>query len=306
MQLNYFDAFIALILLFTTLRGAAKGLVWQLAWIAAIVLCFTFSQSASTTIAGWLPIEPPLNRWVAMFILYLVAAFVAFAVAAKLHGWIEKAKFKELDRYLGAFFGLLKGTVFSLVVIFFAVTLSAATRDVALTSHSGYAAALIMDRLHPVFPDELRDVLFPYLYYLDDASDHPAQKEDEPVDGKTKPDAKQPPAAKSSGQPLPPTVNDAGGQRRELMKTIAAVYNKFPQAQATFVEEIQARLTGITDEIVLSVLRDWDADVRLQKPDPEPATNSLTSLAKRIQIHRARAAAAAKSAAGKPADSTRR
>jgi len=296
MQLNYFDAFIALILLFTTLRGAAKGLVWQLAWIAAIVLCFVFSQSASSNVADWLPIEPPANRWVAMFLLYLVAAFVAFAVAAKLHGWIERAKFKELDRYLGAFFGLLKGTVFSLVVIFFAVTLSASTRDVALKSRSGYAAAIIMDRLHPVFPDELRDVLFPYLYYLDDASDHPAQKEDEPVEGKSKSDSQQPPEAKSDEWLWPRTTEDPGEQQRGLMKAIAAVYHKFPNAQATFVEEIEARLTGLTNEITLAVLRDWDADVRLQKPDPEPATNSLTSLSKRIQIHRDRAATAAKSA----------
>lgn len=208
MQPIWFDAFIAVILLFTTLRGAMKGLVWQLAWIAAIVLCFVFSQTASMTIAGWLPIEPPLNRWVAMFILYLVAAFVAFAVAAKLHGWIEKAKFTELDKHLGAIFGLLKGTLFSLVVVFFAVTLSAATRDVVLNSYSGYAAAVIMDRLHPVLPDELRDVLFPYLYYLDDASDHPAQKEDNPDEGQPKPGDAKPPAGKTNGPPLPRTTDD--------------------------------------------------------------------------------------------------
>jgi uncharacterized membrane protein required for colicin V production len=252
-----------------------KGLVWQLAWIGAIVLCFVFSQTGSMTIAGWLPIEPPLNRWVAMFLLYLAAAFVAFAVAAKLHGWIEKAKFKELDKHLGAVFGLLKGTLISLVVIFFAVTLTAATREPVLQSHSGYVAALIMDRLRPVLPEELHGVLLPYLYHLDEAGGEPAQKEDSPVDGKTIAD----PAKRPGGQ------TDIGALRRALMEKITAVYKSEPQDRPGFLKEMESRLADIPADVALSVLRDWDADVRLQKPDPEPATDSLTSLAKRIRIH---------------------
>ena len=70
MHLTWFDAVMAGVLIIATMRGAAKGLVWQLAWIAAILLSFAFCEVASIAIAGAIPLDPPLNRWVAMFALH--------------------------------------------------------------------------------------------------------------------------------------------------------------------------------------------------------------------------------------------
>jgi uncharacterized membrane protein required for colicin V production len=39
----YYDALLLLILLYNTWRGAARGVTWQLAGIAAILLCFLFA-----------------------------------------------------------------------------------------------------------------------------------------------------------------------------------------------------------------------------------------------------------------------
>lgn len=166
----WYDILILVILAYATIRGAQKGFVWQLAWIAALVGCFASSESLSPRVAPWverLGVEPPLSRWVAMFLLYVGFTFVAFVVARKIGDWIERHRFVEFDRHLGAIFGFVKGVTFCLVLTFFAVTLSLAARETIMHSHSGHAAAIVMDRLHAVMPDELHDVLEPYIHQLD-------------------------------------------------------------------------------------------------------------------------------------------
>ncbi|MCA9115682.1 MAG: CvpA family protein [Planctomycetaceae bacterium] len=163
----WYDVLILGILFYAMIRGAMKGVVWQLATIAALLLCFVFAESFSLVLAPFIKLAPPLNRWVAMFVLYLISSFVAFAAARSLRGWIEQVKLVEFDRHLGAIFGVLKGALFSLVLTFFAVTLSDSAAEVIVQSHSGYAAAVLMDRLHPVMPEGLRTVLEPYIHQLD-------------------------------------------------------------------------------------------------------------------------------------------
>ena len=106
-----FDLFIGAILLITTIRGAAKGVAWQLAGIGALVLCFLFATPLSLTIAPMIKLAPLLNRWVAMLGIYLVFSFGTFAIARGFREALEKAKFVEFDRHMGALFGLFKGAI---------------------------------------------------------------------------------------------------------------------------------------------------------------------------------------------------
>ena len=163
----WFDILTLVVIGYSTIRGAKKGIVWQLAIIGALIACFAFSEPLSLLLAPTLPVDPPLNRWLAMLGIYLGFAFASFAVARTLRSWIEAWKFVEYDRHVGAIFGFIKGGVFCLVLTFFVVMLSDQLRLEILNSHSGYAAAIIMDRLHPVMPAELHDVLEPYIHQLD-------------------------------------------------------------------------------------------------------------------------------------------
>jgi membrane protein required for colicin V production len=166
----WYDVAVLAVLGYSVFRGARKGIVWQLAVIGSIILCFAFAQSFSVAMAPFFAVEPPLDRWLAMLVLYVVFSFLSFAVARKLRGWIEAAKFEEYDRHLGAVFGLVKGVMFCLVMTFFTVTLSGrfpGLREQVFDSYSGKAAAVAMDRLHPIMPAELHDVLAPYIHSLD-------------------------------------------------------------------------------------------------------------------------------------------
>jgi membrane protein required for colicin V production len=172
MTLTWFDFLVIGVLIFTTFRGLQRGFVWQLAWIAALVLCFGFAESFSIKLAPKIQefapqAKPPLDRWIAMLVLYLGFSFLSFGVARVLHGWIEKAKFKEYDRHLGGLFGLVKGVLICLVGTFFIITLSETARETVLASKSGRAAAIVMDKLEPVLPKELASILEPYMQKLD-------------------------------------------------------------------------------------------------------------------------------------------
>jgi uncharacterized membrane protein required for colicin V production len=166
----WYDVLAVGVLIFAVIRGAAKGIVWQLATIAALVLCFAFSGTLSLAIAPYITVKPPLNRWVAMFGLYVFFSFLSFAAARRLKSWIEKAQFVEYDRHLGSVFGFVKGVVFVLVMTFFGVTLTQQmpeTRTSIFHSQTGRISAILMDRLHPVMPTELHAVLEPYIHSLD-------------------------------------------------------------------------------------------------------------------------------------------
>ncbi|MDC0307874.1 MAG: CvpA family protein [Planctomycetaceae bacterium] len=167
MSIEIWDLLVVGVIAFSVIRGAVKGLVWQLATIASIVLCFMFAESLSIVLAPMIGLKEPLNRWVAMFLLYLIFSFLAFAVARSMKTMIEEAKFTEYDRHMGAVLGLLKGVGIALILTFFSVTLSEQARDHVMGTLSGKYAAIIMDRLHPVMPTELHTVLEPYIHSLD-------------------------------------------------------------------------------------------------------------------------------------------
>lgn len=260
----FYDLLMLGVLIFATARGAAKGIVWQLATIAALVLCFAFSESLSLAVAPLITVKPPLNRWIAMFALYLVFSFASFAAARNLREWIEKAKFVEYDRHLGGLFGLIKGGVFCLFVTFFAVTLSKSARAYIFDSYSGYAAAVVMDQLHPVMPDGLHNVLEPYIHRLDrpgrnghiaDAHDHDPDGHDH---GHSHPDVPPPipySPDRSPSQPpeLPPFDADELARRfpglmnlnlRDL--AIKALQQAAPEQRRELLERLG---TALPDEI---------------------------------------------------------
>ncbi len=163
----WYDLLTLVILMYAMFRGAMKGIVWQLATIAALLMCFFFSGSLSAAVAPFIRVEPPLNQWIAMFILYLGFSFVSFGVARMLHEMIESMRIEALDRHLGAILGLVKGGMFSLFLTFFLVTLSHTARDTIINSESGYVAAVVIDRLDPVIPGDLHALLEPYIRRLD-------------------------------------------------------------------------------------------------------------------------------------------
>jgi uncharacterized membrane protein required for colicin V production len=162
----WYDFAVLGVLVFCMARGASRGLVFQLATIAGIVLCLMFAETFSGIVGPHISLKPPLNEWVTMFGAYLFFSFIAFGAARMLNKGIEGAGLKEYNSHLGAVFGLAKGVVVCLVATFFLATLDA-THNVIANSKSGYYAAITMQKIHPIMPEKLHDALNRYIHSLD-------------------------------------------------------------------------------------------------------------------------------------------
>ena len=158
----WYDFVILAILVYTAWQGAQRGLVTQLAWIAAIILCFKFADKLAPAIEDQISVEQPLRHWIAMFILYLGFSLGSFLAARVLDSWLEKAKFKDFDRHLGGVLGLVKGIVIAMVITFFALTLSQSLKSVVLASYSGKAACYVLDTVEPITPEYFHEYLEKY------------------------------------------------------------------------------------------------------------------------------------------------
>lgn len=158
------------VILMATILGAWKGMAWQLAALASIVVSYVVALRASEPLAIHFGEEAPWNRFLAMLVIYLVVSLVIWLLFRGVRSLIERVKLVEFDRQVGALFGAAKGVVLCLAITFFAVSLSEDARQLILTTHTGRYAAQIIDWAHPIVPPEIHDVLEPYIHQLDRAA----------------------------------------------------------------------------------------------------------------------------------------
>ena len=160
----WYDVVVLLVLFLTGWRGAQRGLITPLAWIAAIVLPFKFSDSLAPMLTPHISIgeaNDPARHWVAMFILFIGFAIASFLVAGVIDSSVQKSKLKELNRFFGGVLGLVFGLTLVLVVTFFTSVWSP-TRSAVLESRTGHYACVLLDAIKPITPKHFHDYFFEY------------------------------------------------------------------------------------------------------------------------------------------------
>ncbi|MBI3840241.1 MAG: CvpA family protein [Planctomycetia bacterium] len=165
--MELYDIVMLVVLVGTTVFGAWKGMAWQVASSASLVLSYGVALRFSAQLAPHFGQQAPLNRFVAMAVLYAVTSLVIWVAFRIVAGFLNRVRLKEFDRQMGALFGAAKGVLVCVAITFFAVTLSSRAREAVLHSRSGYYIALLLNRADAVMPKELHDVLDPYLDKLE-------------------------------------------------------------------------------------------------------------------------------------------
>jgi len=140
------------ILLYCAVKGASRGLLSQLSWVIALLLCFKFSGTLAPKIEPLISVSPPLKQWLAMLAVYVGLCGVSFVVAGMLSSWMAKAKIIDFDKHLGGILGFVKGVVICMTIMFFAITMSPQMRNVVSQTYSGYAAAIILHNSRHLIP----------------------------------------------------------------------------------------------------------------------------------------------------------
>jgi membrane protein required for colicin V production len=165
--LQPYDFVMLAVLLFSMLFGAWKGMAWQIASLASLILSAAVAMHFSGPVAPYLSQEAPWNRFVAMLVLYLAISLVVWLIFRVVAKVISRVQLKDFDRQTGALFGAAKGVLWCLVITFFAVTLSEPARQSILHTRSGYYTTLLIHRAAPVLPQEVRNAIGGYLDELD-------------------------------------------------------------------------------------------------------------------------------------------
>jgi len=173
--MSAYDILMIVVLVGTTIFGAWKGMAWQLASLAALVLSYFVALRFSTQLAPVFGDHEPWNRFLAMLVIYMATSLVIWLLFRLVAGFIDRVKLKEFDRQLGAMFGLVKGVLLCVAITFFAVSLLPdQQKEVVLTSQSGFYIGRLIDKAHAVMPEEIHEVLHPYLHKIQDELDHGA------------------------------------------------------------------------------------------------------------------------------------
>ena len=164
--MTIYDAAMIGVVIAGMIWGALRGITWQLASIASLVLGYSVAYPLSGQMAHRFPGEPVMARALAMLAVYVAVSggilLAAWVVRTTLLRW----KFDVFDRHLGMILGGLEGALLGVVATLFVVSLAPRTRETILTSPTGTAVNHLMTALGPILPGEIRDVLSPF--------DHPS------------------------------------------------------------------------------------------------------------------------------------
>jgi membrane protein required for colicin V production len=163
-----YDLIMLIVLGMSTIFGAIKGLAWQVASLASIIVSYVVACQYRGKVAGMIDAQPPWNMFLAMLILYVGTGFVIWVGFRLMSSAIDKIRLKEFDRHLGALFGLGKGLIFCLLITMFAMTLLGPKQQSAICqSRSGYYISAILDKARMVLPQEVHSTIGGYLARLD-------------------------------------------------------------------------------------------------------------------------------------------
>ena len=146
------DIVVLAVLLYCAVKGASRGLLSQLAWVVALLLCFKFSGTLAPAIEPMIGVAPPLKQWIAMLVVYVGLCGVSFVAAGMLSSWMEKARVIDFDKHLGGVLGLLKGVIICMTGLFFAITMSEPMRLIVSKTYSGLATAHILNLSQHIIP----------------------------------------------------------------------------------------------------------------------------------------------------------
>jgi membrane protein required for colicin V production len=159
-----YDLIMVLVLVAATVFGFWKGMAWQIASLASLVVSYFASLKFSGQLAPMFGDHAPLNRFIAMLAIYVGTSFIIWTLFRLVAGVIDKVRLESFDRQLGAMFGFAKGALLCIVITFFAVaSLPPAQGEAIVASQSGRYIVALLDKSHSVFPPEIHQIIDPYL-----------------------------------------------------------------------------------------------------------------------------------------------
>jgi len=167
-----YDLLMLLVLGAATMFGFWKGMAWQVASLASLIVSFFVAQRYAEQLAPMISDHPGWNYAVAMLAIYMGTSFVIWTLFRLVSGAIDRVKLDGFDHQMGAVIGFAKGVLLTIVITFFAVTiLPQQQKDMIIASRSGVYIMQILDKSHSVMPPKLHDAIHPYIERIEQGLD---------------------------------------------------------------------------------------------------------------------------------------
>ncbi len=158
-----YDAAMAVVIVLGMIWGAWRGVTWQIASIASLVVGYLVAHPASAQVAPYMPGDPTVARAIGMIVVYAAVSGGIFLLAWMVRATLRRLRFEAYDRHLGMVLGGLEGGLLGIVVTMFVVSLAPSTRGPIFASPAGHVVGQVMSAVGPVLPAEFRKVLSPFL-----------------------------------------------------------------------------------------------------------------------------------------------
>lgn len=165
--MTIYDGIMIVLVVVAVIQGAWRGMIWQVAPIASLVLGYIVSYPMSLSVAQYFG-EPPLNRLWAMIAIYAAVSLAVYLVLRSVRESFDRLKLTEFDRHLGAILGLVKGGLLAIVITIGLITVSPQARELILKSESSTIAARTVNTISPILPKALNDLVRPYIKNFND------------------------------------------------------------------------------------------------------------------------------------------
>ena len=153
--------------------GFWKGLAWQIASLAAIIISYIVAVNFRESVAQFIQVDEPWNRIGAMLMLFLGTSLIIWTIYSRVSKSIKKMELKSFDRQAGAVLGAVKGALLCMVVTMFSVTLlGERAHDAIHSSRTGPFVVTGITKVSAIVPEEVAKITQKYIDDFHDKIGH--------------------------------------------------------------------------------------------------------------------------------------
>lgn len=161
--MTFYDIIMLVLLLGAVLFGYWKGLAWQIASVAAVVVSYFAAYRFHYQVAQFVQAEPPFNQYAAMLIIFVACSLMIWLAYAYVNRSLEKAELDGFNRQMGALVGAVLGVLLCMVVTMFSVSLLGQTAHDSI-HHSKFGPYVVrgISMVRSIVPEEFVGSLDPH------------------------------------------------------------------------------------------------------------------------------------------------
>lgn len=169
----FYDILMLVVIIGAIWFGYWKGLAWQVASVAAIIVSYIVAIKFREPVAQFITAEEPWNRIAAMLILFLGTSLFIWSIYGAVSRKLTKMELKGFDRQSGALLGAFKGAILCMVITMFSVSLLGdKAHDAIHASRSGRYVVAGITKLSAIVPPEIAKYTDPHVENFHNAIGH--------------------------------------------------------------------------------------------------------------------------------------